>query len=734
MSVASIALVFAQFDLIMIRLVVDLFVNQYTIRRFLANKTHDPYRYHTEYLNEDETEFLGGDSEDKCDFHQMHLVGMVCARVFMEAYSRPGDAPDAVPVTIDNEDVECIMEQCAVFLPHFYSPDETANPGDGADTATAPVTVMVPTDRVSLQQLRDLVHAIQTQWPLLQRAMENCDTPDAKKLLLERVERLITQIFIWFGAYLFDNDIQPCQADDTEFVHNVPPTHALVLTDMGIKFFLNIFFVLFRLLFLQRYAVPVPAGKDKTSGAYPFTVEGFHMEAGVDDFHMLGMYFDIPAGCLLEYKHSYSGYYNNVSQCVYRHFPSYKRRLPVTMVDIEFDDAADLSVLPALKQIYPEIEFAFEDHHFQREVGNLRKALEAWLNDEEWFAHANRLARLDRAPQIQDTNATHECNRRDEVASADMRRFMEEYAAGEAAHTWFYEKDFREEAVHEYRCERACLAGNELQEVHREAGAAKTADKLQRQADAAEKAAVRAAKEQTNRVQRDEFVAFARTTYLTAELDRRASGAAHRKRTVAYAETPDEVEERLQMQAGAVKPREYYERILNRANMQNLYGVKGAFDQISLPGMLELRKQREVVVVQARGAYTAANPLSVCFPGHDIAPTRDLFERMLRTIIASDTDSLINFTAWVSTKGTQDIAPRGLKYPSMLCAKESPIALREICYLVRLLYIDNVPEGRTSGTVIDAHIKLFAEYIRNMQKSADFATALGSMDEYPNLF
>jgi hypothetical protein len=58
MSVASIALVFAQFDLIMIRLVVDLFVNQYTIRRFLSNKSHDPFRYHNEFLNEDEIDNL----------------------------------------------------------------------------------------------------------------------------------------------------------------------------------------------------------------------------------------------------------------------------------------------------------------------------------------------------------------------------------------------------------------------------------------------------------------------------------------------------------------------------------------------------------------------------------------------------------------------------------------------------------------------------------------------------
>jgi hypothetical protein len=104
-------------------------------------------------------------------------------------------------------------------------------------------------------------------------------------------------------------------------------------------------------------------------------VETFHVEAGVDDFHLIGMYVDVPAGCLLEYKHSYSGYYNNVSQCVYKHFPSYKRRIPVTLEEVSLENATDLSVLPSLKQIYPEIEFAFEDHHFQRDFGTVRMAV-----------------------------------------------------------------------------------------------------------------------------------------------------------------------------------------------------------------------------------------------------------------------------------------------------------------------------------------------------------------------
>jgi len=63
MSVASIALVFAQFDLIMVRLIVDLLVNQYTIRRYLKHKSHDFNRYHQEFFNEDEIDILDNPSD-----------------------------------------------------------------------------------------------------------------------------------------------------------------------------------------------------------------------------------------------------------------------------------------------------------------------------------------------------------------------------------------------------------------------------------------------------------------------------------------------------------------------------------------------------------------------------------------------------------------------------------------------------------------------------------------------
>jgi len=333
----------------------------------------------------------------KCDFHLMHLSGMVCTRVFSEAYQLVGDEIDYVPSVVDDDDIHTLIDRCRIFLPHFYgddSVDSVVQPIENRQfTNTFNINsenqqpkkythhdkiqtahIHVP-DSVTLQQLRDLVHAIQTQWNLIQKALQDSHTKEEKLELLQIIDRLVTQIFIWFGYYLFNSNIEDWQADDKEFVDNIPPTHALALTDMGIKFYINIFFVLFRLLFLQRHAVAVPTGKNSISGCYPFSIETFHLEAGVDDFHLLGMYYDIPAGCLLEYKHSYSGYYNNVSQVVYKHFPSYKRRLPISLSDVLCQNASDIFVLPCLKQIYPEIDFAFEDHHFFREVAGVRVAV-----------------------------------------------------------------------------------------------------------------------------------------------------------------------------------------------------------------------------------------------------------------------------------------------------------------------------------------------------------------------
>ena len=386
----------------------------------------------------------------KCDFQSMQLTGMVCTQILKEAYESPTEEDDhttaqrRAPCIFDNSDAQHIIDSCGVFLPHFYEDEEYAAAqkrassnkvagSDAKDTKTIEYKAKRNTDyerdeaqrleqlrldavqkekddmrrktqptrvplNVTMMELHDIVTAMQIQWPLLCQGFHNSDSEENRLLLLQTVDRLVMQLFLWFGQYLFDDNIHESRADDIDFVDSTPPRHTLKMTNMAIKYYLNIFFVMFRLLFLERNAVSVPAttapaaagspkggsptggsptGESPTgelpTGVPPkFSIESFHLEAGVDDFHMLGMYSDIHVGCLLEYKHSYSGYYNNVSQVVYRHFPSYKQRRPMSMEDVEKHDAPYLTVLPCLKQIYPEIQFAFEDHHFEQQRGAVR--------------------------------------------------------------------------------------------------------------------------------------------------------------------------------------------------------------------------------------------------------------------------------------------------------------------------------------------------------------------------
>jgi len=348
----------------------------------------------------------------KCEFQCMQLTGMICTQILKEAYECPEDCDQRAPRIFDNGDAQEIIASCGVFLPHFYEDEACAKrPVSGKNKEAEKLgdykakrntdyeleeamrieqqrleaiqkekeemrrktqPTRVPTN-VSMMELHDIVTAMQIQWPLLCKGLQDSRSEEERLFLLQTVDRLVMQVFLWFGSYLFDNDIETSRADDIDFVDSTPPRHSLVMTNMAIKYYLNIFFVMFRLLFLERNAVSVPARSLARSGVSPpFSIESFHLEAGVDDFHMLGMYSDIHVGCLLEYKHSYSGYYNNVSQVVYRHFPSYKQRKPVSMEDVEKPTAPHLSVLPCLKQLYPEIQFAFEDHHFEEQRGSVR--------------------------------------------------------------------------------------------------------------------------------------------------------------------------------------------------------------------------------------------------------------------------------------------------------------------------------------------------------------------------
>jgi hypothetical protein len=211
---------------------------------------------------------------------------------------------------------------------------------------------------------------VQTQWSRIQKRLNAFGNAEERLVLLERVEMLVTQLFLWFGSYLFSTEIDENDADDKEFVCAYPPTHKLGLSECGIRFYLSIFFVLFRLLYIERHAIRIPSKEDN---CYPFEVESFHVEAGVDDFHSICMYTILAPGNFISYKVSFAGYYNNISQVVYKEFASYKRRFPISIADVQRKDCSEHeAIVSALVQIHPEIAFAYEDHHFEKEVGSVK--------------------------------------------------------------------------------------------------------------------------------------------------------------------------------------------------------------------------------------------------------------------------------------------------------------------------------------------------------------------------
>ena len=143
----------------------------------------------------------------------------------------------------------------------------------------------------------------------------------------------------------------------------------LTMNAACLRRFLNIFLVMYRNLsiyatcvYLKPDTLPVECG-----------IQKHHVYAGVDDFHMLSMNWDLMLAAKLVYIHDFSGMYNCVSQVVYFHNPDYQRRItclePVQNIAEGTTSTADatasaaLYTLPSLLQLHPEITVIFDDCH-----------------------------------------------------------------------------------------------------------------------------------------------------------------------------------------------------------------------------------------------------------------------------------------------------------------------------------------------------------------------------------
>jgi hypothetical protein len=224
-------------------------------------------------------------------------------------------------------------------------------------------TVFIPHDHVlytdlTLRQYRDVMESIQWQWRSL--------LYDKRPEVVQVISKHLDALFCLFGYFISVEESEDVFDDTefTEFAHK--KEHGLVLHATAVKTYIHLFFILYRSLFLARVSTRIEM-KDVISEFDRLEIQHFHVEASIDDFYNLSMFFDIAPACYLDYKHAFSGFFNNVSQAVYRHYPTYKRKNQETLENInEVLHLAgfDVNVLPCLRQLYPEIEYAWEDHFF----------------------------------------------------------------------------------------------------------------------------------------------------------------------------------------------------------------------------------------------------------------------------------------------------------------------------------------------------------------------------------
>jgi hypothetical protein len=268
------------------------------------------------------------DPNEECEgflleLNLMQITGILFARILRQN----GDGPEIADLVDDVNE----LRGHGVFIPHIIDVDTGA-------TATV--------ENFTIKKTTDALSALQNQWTKIEAV-----APDM-------LDQLTTFLLLVVESFISSKDIPENIADDVTLVEEVEKKR--VLTHGAIKSFLSVFFVLYRVLYLSQNATQVPP----VQGTYPFEIESFHLEAATDDFHMLGMFYAVPPGSLLEYKSTFHGFFNNISQVVFRHFPDYKRAKQPELASVLSRDAPDLFVLPSLKQLYPDITYAYEDAAF----------------------------------------------------------------------------------------------------------------------------------------------------------------------------------------------------------------------------------------------------------------------------------------------------------------------------------------------------------------------------------
>jgi len=202
----------------------------------------------------------------------------------------------------------------------------------------------------SLRELRDTIDNLLIEWPVfVKRLAENPKAAENCAAVAALVDACFARLG-WLamhpgGASCFDD------AASTE----PHPGDKMRLSRPGLRRFIGSFLILYRHIDLLTRAKRVSCKEPVDVG-----VRKHHVEASTDDFHLLCMNSLLPVAAKLNYKQDFPGMYNHVSQVIYFHNPQYERTQRLELEEI-LRTGEPVQALPALCQIYPEIQLAYEE-------------------------------------------------------------------------------------------------------------------------------------------------------------------------------------------------------------------------------------------------------------------------------------------------------------------------------------------------------------------------------------
>ena len=190
---------------------------------------------------------------------------------------------------------------------------------------------------ISPRQLKDVIEDLQLHWTMYAQEVELNELTDLVDACLAR-----------FGYF----NMHPSTYDDVGMKDS---TDAHKMSVLCMRRMISTLCILYRQLDLvHRWEEPPPLTADVE------TIQEFHVQSSMDEFHKHMMHSDLPPAALLIYRQDFSGFYHCVSQVVFFHFPEYTRKAQLDLAAICSGDHPVHSLAPVM-EMYPEIHLCYED-------------------------------------------------------------------------------------------------------------------------------------------------------------------------------------------------------------------------------------------------------------------------------------------------------------------------------------------------------------------------------------